>query len=335
MTEYKLPSLIGAAFILGSGFSAELGDLPTVKQLLPDLESFVRSARPGLMVDDELPIRSVEGFLSYLAASQPYLKEYENAENYGLFLRVSEWLLLHLFQKQQYALGQGPTPAWMQPLLSKWHRDRTPVITLNYDTLVESSVETERPDGIRYTAVYPVPVLPSQLVPDPAAIDPARPLTFRLINLHGSLNWFYSGAPSFFGEQIVDVTAVNQWNDATRTDIEEVRRRAPGRVPLVVPPTPSKSQYFENETVRALWAQARFELEQQTERLYLIGYSLPAEDLQMRSLISTAARDARLIPVNSDAGITDHLQELFPNADVDPTHCGDSDAIKNFVNRYT
>src|SRR5436309_12587613 len=114
--------------------------MPTVAGLRKPLDRFLAEQAPRLLVgdDEQKPlIDNVEGLLTYLASPQPFLSPAENLENEALFLRVSKWLSESIFQAQRHALGQ-PRPDWAVELLRRWNSDRVPVISLNYDTLVEA-----------------------------------------------------------------------------------------------------------------------------------------------------------------------------------------------------
>ena len=70
---------------------------------------------------------------------QPFLNQAENSYNRGLFLETTRWLAQFMFRRQQETL-QNAIPDWLTSLLRTWHARRSTVITLNYDTLVESAV---------------------------------------------------------------------------------------------------------------------------------------------------------------------------------------------------
>src|SRR5213078_2935581 len=82
-------------------------------------------------------------------------------------------------------------------LVERWHADRSAVVTLNYDTFVESTARDLTDDALTratvgiHQSLYGefVPILDSRLGFAVLAGDIAE--TFSLLKLHGSLNWWY------------------------------------------------------------------------------------------------------------------------------------------------
>ncbi len=100
------------------------------------------------------------------------------------------------------------------------------------------------------------------------------------MKLHGSLNWFYSGAASFYGETIYGSRPTPGWRP-------ESGETAPpfDKVPLIVPPTSQKSPYFANETLNTQWSAAASSLSNATD-IFFLGYSLPETDQMVRFMLS-------------------------------------------------
>jgi len=126
-----------------------------------------------------------------------------------------------------------------------FYQNRSSVITLNYDTLVErvagmQSWKLSR--GIPTGLLYPIPLTPAaqrgqtQLTPGPVE-------TFKLFKLHGSINWFYSGASDFFGETLYFVPClggVDSLFTSTTTEPGPERNHwadTHDKVSLIIPPT--------------------------------------------------------------------------------------------------
>jgi hypothetical protein len=124
--------------------------------------------------------------------------------------------------------------------------------------------------------------------------------TLRLLKLHGSLDWYWID-----GDQIG--SSIQRWRSpgafgAVALDDEEARRRLlPGRTPFLIPPSSSKSGYNTNPLTRDLWSQA-FESLKITERILLLGYSLPSGDLTMTNMLRDACqgRDIEIVVANID-----------------------------------
>jgi hypothetical protein len=124
-------------------------------------------------------------------------------------------------------------------------RNRAWIITLNYDTLLESAfLELCLPGRPRIESwdLRLFGVLPAATYLG----TPQNP-GFHLLKLHGSVHWTYSGADHFFGESLRDGT-LNRWSAALDDNIPFALDE--GRVPLLVPPTLNKNRYLDNEKVR-------------------------------------------------------------------------------------
>jgi hypothetical protein len=323
---------VTSLFILGSGFSKAVNDaMPTVVGLSTAAEAFLEEEKvtPLLKPSD---FDDFEVWLSYLAVEQPALMSHENLENRALFYRTSVWLGRYL-SRQQRLPGQQP-PEWLTHLIGAWHRDESAVLTFNYDTIVESSItkEAEGDSFVDYSYTYVVSI-PYHFHRTGGAFGRERDKrTFKLHKLHGSINWYYSGADSYYGESPYDVQLPVVWS-AEELDDDVLEERVPGRIPLIVPPTVAKSGYFENETVRAIWKSARKQLSSATD-IYLLGYSLPNSDLMMRGLLAETCVDKNLWPVNRDENIGAHLRQILPRCSIRDDYVRKVEPIPSFVRLY-
>lgn len=84
---------------------------------------------------------------------------------------------------------------WLPPFVKAAHQTRASVVTFNYDTLIECAVgagllyEWGMYDPVSWTEITgDVPNWPAGA----ARLGATRADTFRLLKLHGSLNWYWS-----------------------------------------------------------------------------------------------------------------------------------------------
>jgi hypothetical protein len=323
---------VTSLFILGSGFSKAVNDsMPTVIGLSKAAEAFLEEERvtPLLRPSD---FDNFEVWLSYLSVEQPALMSYENLENRALFYRISSWLGSYLSGQQR--LPDLQQPEWLTQLIGAWHRDESPVLTFNYDTIVESSItsEAEGDSFVDYSYTYAVSIPYFFHRTGGAYGREPNKRTFKLHKLHGSINWYYSGAESYYGESPYDVQLPAVWS-AEELDDQVIEERVPGRVPLIVPPTVAKSGYFENETIQAIWKSARKSLASATN-IYLLGYSLPSSDLMMRGLMAEMCAGKKLWPVNRNEKIGEHLRQVLPRCTIHDDYVQRDDPIPSFVRIY-
>jgi hypothetical protein len=309
------------AFLLGAGFSRAVSEeMPVLTELGGEIFNLLGADAPAVLPN--LPRTDFENWLSFLAEDDPWLREDDRLRNRSLFLHVSG-LLCDLISAREIAARREPMPDWLRLLVARWHEDEASVITFNYDTLVEGAFtevvgvyDTPDAEGPNY-------VWPSQLFRAPLTPINARAggvyaheviATFRLLKLHGSRTWLYSGRESFFGEAIYDATSFRGWGSR---DAHQRPWLLEDKVPLVVPPTSGKTGFFNNETVRLQWRLAHKAL-QEADRIFVVGYSLPPTDLLTRFLLQTGSRPgSTVVAVNRDCSVVDRLKQVLPDCQVE------------------
>ena len=151
----------------------------------------------GLSLDARVPTATLRsrislrsGGHSLLAEPQPHLSEAENKQNGALFTIMKEAIVSLLSTSQASAFAAG-APKWFYELLSVMHFRGTCAVTLNYDTLVKAGVLSRDHFGTE-GRVLPRDIL-NNLPPLPnTGARFAGPFveTFRLLKLHGSLDWW-------------------------------------------------------------------------------------------------------------------------------------------------
>jgi len=237
--------------------------------------------------------------LSYLAEDQPWLSEADNLSNRSKFLEASRSLARVILELQARALADD-VPTWLSELILTWHERRSIVVTFNYDTLVEKAYTQMVPrvplSEVDHRELYavPVPSIGSRMSAK-YGFEPRE--TFQFIKLHGSINWCYSGARSFYGETIYNIGIRNGWGPSAIDPESDLEDKAPDKVHLVIPPTTAKSSLFNNEIVRSQWRLAQRYVGA-ASRVYCLGYSLPMSDMMIRFLLATSTPTKSIVPVN-------------------------------------
>jgi hypothetical protein len=325
-------------FVLGAGFSRAVSrELPVTAALGEQSTKKARVARQRLPAGGFRGGR-FETWLSRLAEDQPHLSVAENLGNREIFVRVVEALVAVLSEAELRALDN--VPEWLLDLLSLVHHRRATLITLNYDGLVEAGVRTLKlPLATRSESVEPGDVLddfPSEMgaagLPLEKGAPAARGSTFRLLKLHGSLDWCWS-----YGDRTGSTVRRIETGASFGCPPDEPayrRREARGLEPFVVPPTATKSGYYDNPVTRWLWREAAEAL-RQADQITLVGYSFPPEDLAMSGLIGDAIRRRRNVVVRvvdlHPAMPTRHLKRLRPGPVV---ALDGEDCVERFVGAY-
>lgn len=307
-------------FLLGAGFSKAINSLnmPLADELgrlaierLVAIHGFplrthadtcdgMSCDNPSL-VDGKPPGQSFEMWLSQLAEALPFRLDFENATALSTYLQLADAVADEIRDATRRACQQAPgtEPPWLEPLLRTWHRRRAEVITFNYDTLIEARFEAlgeVEPQGLSHT--YGHRDLAALLLPPAGKHDEGHtgpmPGTFRLMKLHGSVSWYWDPVTRS-AESMVDVGLPAQWPHDPNNRTWDPNRAMPGRRPVIVPPTASKTRFFDNHRIRELWRRA-FEAIRSADRLVIIGYSMPVYDLMVTALLQEAVRTRRDLP---------------------------------------
>ncbi len=308
-------------FILGSGFSKAVfpDNMPTVTELaafLQQQEALKSEPYVRLADDPEL-------LLSYLSTEEPWKEPPEALEDEALFKRVQRILAEFISDCEERSF-EDQIPKWTIDLVDQLHLRKVFVITLNYDTVLEQLASVlfrqDDKDTDDYSLTYSLYNLPLSSITSRVAgtFGPVEIQTFRLIKLHGSVNWYYSGGNGFPGEQVYLYVP-------TKRTISQQRksRLTRDKIPLIIPPVAEKSRFYGNQTIRTLWTDARSGLEE-AEEIFCVGYSLPATDLTTKLFLRSVAYPRKVIIVNKEPPDSEKGQEMlkryreaFPGAEID------------------
>ena len=300
-------------FLLGAGFSKAISpEMPVLSELSSQIrKNGIELPSPLSTFDDNLEL-----WLSYLSQPHPWLRESQNLKNQAAAIDVTEAVGDVLTEKEHVTIS-NECPPWLRELTEFWHSSQSSVITFNYDTLIErtaSMIKDSKGYNLSAGQFYPVQLTVSNrrdaLVFGNNAVE-----TFTLFKLHGSINWYYSGAPDSTGETIY-YTNVQEWG-ATNEREQEWREAVDDKVPLIVPPTTEKVRFFHHETLKRIWTRAVMAI-RNADRLFVCGYSLPVTDFAVRLFLhegaahSTTTKD--LYVVNCDTCVVERYQELLGRA---------------------
>ncbi len=155
---------------------------------------------------------------------------------------------------------------------------------------------------------------------------------FRLIKLHGSVNWHYSGRDDFHGETIF-YSDVPGFGPADNVSFRNARTRklldmAADKETLIIPPVSEKTIFFNNETVKGIWKGAAAAL-RGAAALYIVGYSLPASDLGMRFFLSgnNPPVDTPVHVVNTDAEVLERYKQVLQRPEMSINYLGSDEPV--------
>ena len=330
-------------FILGAGFSKAIAmQMPTMAELGAEVRerlaevTSLSSAIPDSLGDN------IELWMTYLSQPQPWLREPDIDLHRSLGGRIRQSIAAVIEDRTAQA-SASLAPDWLCRLILSWHRREAVVITLNYDTLVEKAARdlrvSEKISALLPAHIYPPYFANIESRSGAALWGSESDRAFRLLKLHGSVNWYYSGREDFHGETIFysDVPEFGPARDeaARSATSRRLHDMAADKETLLIPPVAEKTTYFNNETVRALWKDAAAAL-QDAAALYLIGYSLPISDLGMRFFLAGNHPDADspVHVVNTDTNILERYREFLQRPDMRAEYVGPDNPVVRFARDY-
>jgi hypothetical protein len=334
----------GTVFVLGAGFSCAVSDsMPLLRELSPlvfaaykDRDKIPTDIKKLLSVD-------LEEALSYLVQPKPWLRESEALRHRALFLELTYVIAEVLRQSMDDAVSRmttGPSD-WLKKLILYWHRHRCTVLTLNYDTLIETVAHVveygrdgSKPKYFSPWAIYP-PFFTNAAMRSGALLLTKRPETFLLLKLHGSTNWFFSGRETAQGEPIYFIPPPGPpgaWNaKPTETDALCLAAVA-DKYPFIMPPVYDKAPLLTHETIRSIWFKGGEALKE-TKRVVFMGYRLPPTDRTMQHFLRSSLVDtgAAIEIVNQDSATITHYRELLS---IDPSRISQSLSGPNCIPEF-
>lgn len=328
-----------ASYILGAGFSKAVSiHMPITDELGADCVSRDPEVLGKAVGPTGEARPNFEVWLSRRAEDQPYRSSAENLSARAIFAGAVPLIAASLNERQSRVLSE-PAPAWLQRLVYLWHTEKTPVITFNYDCLVECAVDTYKlpswEDHGRMPWASVLRFVPAASKPESIGEMEGRAPweTFQLHKLHGSLNWFWtsgdtSGATIQRGRLPGMYAAPNPMTESERS------WRHPGRETFIVPPSALKSSYYGNPVTREIWSSAHAAL-RRSSKVVLMGYSLPLTDLSTAGLIASAlelggASSVDIVDRNPEA-VRQNLQQMIDVPDGAIRLFGGEQAIPEYV----
>lgn len=290
-------------FILGAGFSVAISKHMPLTDKLGDLV-IERLRHQGVPFHNRPTYqgRGFEAWLSRLAEPQPDLDTAANHHNQLLFHHVTQALHQQVVASQNLAFEQPP-PWWLQRLVGIMHFTDTTVVSFNYDTLVEQTVEYIWQCDERLNRVNPGDVvrhMPRLAKPIVGGLSLGNQVaeTFRFIKLHGSIDTYWVQGDQT-GATMARWSTGATYGRPVDPSADARNQTLPGREPFLVPPAAAKSAFYRNPLTTQLWQDAARALRGSTE-IALLGYSIPPTDLVTTGMLgeNLANRSTRVAIVN-------------------------------------
>lgn len=301
-------------FLFGSGFSNDLANLPTLTELssgvikyINDIQSIgPRHAALKQILEDtpKAAQANIEYLLTLLRGDNQWLDRADSALRNGAFRSLSHAVREVIKEAQNAERYNDGAMAAFEKIVAHWQENDSRVVTFNYDVLIEKIASDQLSTKERRADAGEFYSGPFQYLGNRTESTLARSQErfFKVVKLHGSVNWYYSGNSDFSGEPIYFDPLLPDKHPATalvednRVDLEE----------LIIPPLLDKDSFTDHPLVRYQWKEALHYFATATN-IFVLGYSLPATDLAAKFLLMEANVHARKatwhVLVHNSAGI--------------------------------
>jgi hypothetical protein len=197
----------------------------------------------------------------------------------------------------------------------------SPVITLNYDTILETLLHEISSSRFNMEAMYSGMLRPTRLRAGNGAFGSRTLDSCKVFKLHGSINWYFSGNAHYFGEEIL-------FSDFYTNKLENIDLSI-DKVPLIVPPTFDKSIFLKNETIKHFWRLASKQITL-SKKIVFIGYSFPKSDLLIRYFLKESCSNLEeIVVVDKSEKPVEEAKQIFTGQKI--TQFIAEDPIKSLV----
>lgn len=281
-------------FFLGSGFSKAIdNNYPVLSELSREIHDNLNTEKEsvGMHYRNEIPDKykdNIETLLTFLSSKLPYKTAVQNLADEALYMDIANQISVY-FENKDANFGNNDSIYKLGKYIAK--NDITS-ITLNYDTILEKVIinylsrHTGNSGQVvqmnnHYEKFYNIPITnlrnragDSHFITDMNGKGPHFP---KILKLHGSINWLYTG--NSFNEPIY-------CKDFTYDDKDFEYLKA-GLNTMIVPPVLDKSRAYNHIILESLWKQA-FDILKNAENIYIYGFSFPPTDLSVRYLFQSA-----------------------------------------------
>lgn len=335
-------------FFLGAGFSIAVAKMctgdtaqpyPSLKELSHSIASDFAYSKNSLEAHlNEISPKyknDIEQLLTYLSSDLPWKTPQMQYLDKALYFELINKIRQHFEQLDRDNEYDFSSVATLANFIIK---NQCPIITLNYDTLLEqlifSQMPTEYQTANTYRGFY------KQAIVDIFSRVPRSAFGFasgdtdhfgkklpNIHKLHGSINWLWSATnPS----DTIYCSCGKKFQDVCK-DLNA----------YIIPPVLDKTKFYSHNILKSIWNDAHKCLSIADE-IYIIGFSFPMTDLSVKFLFNSVGlkhemKHPKIYVVNTrdsiDAGnksayIKDRYNDLFEGYDISYDYCCDNSLSK-------
>ncbi len=310
VSEVQAPTA-NTVFVLGAGFSYAVSPaMPLTRELTkhPFVADVLRH-EDFLRMLPQTSSLTFEQILDHVAVHAPWRSDADRHRSDALYVELASAVTRAITEREEEARC-SPLSDELKKIVKLWDHEKSSVISLNYDLLVEAAyaqylADLDEGSNLSSQDLYPVDLLPVNALGG-ATWGRKKRKSFKLMKLHGSRN-FVSQRSSFgWAETTYLGASPAKWESASESpaafDDSWLR-------PIIVPPTTLKSNFHKNVVIDRMWVKAG-EVLRKADQVVIIGYSLPAGDLSVISMLREAVPPSVTIcVVNPDEDVTSSYGE--------------------------
>ena len=303
----KSSQLEGAPLLfVGAGFSKGIFEkmplLSDLSRLVLEKQNFSRWG-----------IDNVEDLMSFLSSHMPWESLSEKHQKLEIYYSlIKEIGRIILDKSNEFTRNIKDQPDELKKitcqnkyygLIFNWMNQASTIISLNYDTLIETLIGVQHLD-LDLNGIYKTDFKKDGSKAMGRVMDKFP----QLLKLHGSINWFY---PSW-GNENSQVYYTNPYLDNSNSNCEHINN---SYYPFIIPPTFLKQDFIIHGQIMKIWSYAREAIRNHTD-VITIGYSLPPSDIMIRNLFSGAVfphcekTKRKVYVVNPDKEVGERFKKL-------------------------
>ncbi len=241
-----------------------------------------------------------EQILDHVAVHAPWRSDADRHRSAALYDDLARAVTRAITEQEEKARRSPQSPG-LSEIVNSWARMKSSVISLNYDLLVEAAYAQyladlgEVPNASSHD-LYPVDLLPVAALSG-ATLGGEKRESFKLMKLHGSRNFVSQHSSFGWAETTYLGASPAEWDPASESPAASDDSWLQ---PIIVPPTTLKSNFHKNAVIDRMWVKAGEALKT-ADQVVIIGYSLPAGDLSVISMLREAVPlNATICVVNSE-----------------------------------
>jgi hypothetical protein len=276
-----------------------------------------------------------EHLLTYLSSDLPWKSEEQIYTDRALYSKISDTIVSIFNEKARFTIKRRQEIYEVYRNLFNFfskNDQNVDFISLNYDLLLEIILDYsfknkggkfDENDQIVSTRMYQFAMSWILSRSAPRHGPDVRRTNPRIVKLHGSINWFWTGTSA---SETIYCKILHKGEEEENIDA--------GLTPYIIPPVMDKNVFYNHTIIKSLWKKAK-ELLYNADEIYIIGFSFPQTDISVRFLFQSSleGKQPNIYVVNKvdevlKASLYQNYAQIFVGHNINYDFCKDDDVIK-------